>query len=53
LTPLDEGHFRRWDKLFVLTVNELFEGPNASMAKEKALSISAILREKVLANKKS
>lgn len=52
LTPLNEGHFRRWDKLFLFTVDELFEGPKANMAKERALSISAILREKVLANKK-
>ena len=51
LTPLNQGHFRRWDKLFLLTVDELFEGPKAKMAKERALSISAILREKVLWNK--
>lgn len=53
LTVLNEGHFRRWDKLFLLTVDKLFEGPNATMAKERALSISAILREKVFANKKT
>lgn len=51
LTPLNEGHFKRWDKLFILTVDELFKGPKATMAKERALSISAILRQKVLAKK--
>ena len=53
LTPLNEGHFRQWNKLFVLTVDELFEGNNASLAKERALSISAILCEQVLANRKN
>lgn len=51
LTPLTGAHFKRWDKLFALTVDELFEGPKATLAKEQALSISAILREKVLGNK--
>ena len=45
--PLDRTHFYRWNKLFVDTVNELFEGPNAELAKERALSISRIISEKV------
>ncbi|MBC7759980.1 MAG: group III truncated hemoglobin [Phormidesmis sp. FL-bin-119] len=53
LTPLNEGHFRQWNKLFVLTIDELFEGNNASLAKERALSISAILRQRVLTNRKN
>ena len=51
LSPLNEVHFRQWNKLFVHTVDKLFEGKNARIAKERALSISAILQEKVLANK--
>ncbi len=52
IQPLTEIHFRRWDRIFIRTVNKLFEGPNASLAKKRALSISAILREKVLADQK-
>jgi hemoglobin len=52
IQPLTEIHFRRWDQIFVRTVDKLFRGPNASLAKERALSISAILREKVLADQK-
>jgi len=48
IQPLDKTHFNRWNKLFVDTVNELFEGAKADLAKERALSISGIIREKVL-----
>lgn len=50
IQPLSEANFRAWDRIFVRTVDKLFEGKNASMAKERALSISAILREMVLKN---
>lgn len=45
--PLDKTHFHRWNKLFLETVNELFEGPNAELAIERALSISGIISEKI------
>jgi hemoglobin len=52
IRPLNEKHFKRWDKLFVSTIDKLFTGPKADLAKERALSISAILREKVLEGQK-
>ena len=48
IKPLNKTHFDRWNKLFVLTVDQLFEGTNAELAKERALSISGIIEEKVL-----
>jgi len=48
IKPLNKAHFERWNKLFILTVNQLFEGANAELAKEKALSISGIIKQKVL-----
>ena len=46
--PLQEQHFKRWVVLFTETVDELFEGEKANLAKQKALSISTILRIKIL-----
>ena len=48
IQPLDKTHFNRWNKLFLDTVNELFEGSKADLAKERALSISGIIKNKVL-----
>lgn len=48
ISPLDRTHFDRWNKLFIHTVDELFEGPKAELAKERAISISGIIRGKVL-----
>ena len=50
--PLKEQHFIRWVLLFNETVDELFEGDKASLAKQKALSISTILRIKILKENK-
>lgn len=47
IAPLDASHFEQWNKLFIATVNELFKGKNAELAKQKALSISAIIKEKI------
>ncbi len=46
--PLDKTHFNRWNKLFLDTVNELFEGSKADLAKERALSISGIISNEIL-----
>lgn len=46
-TPLEEEHFERWLDLFNLTVDELFEGPKAHLAKERALSIATVMRIKL------
>jgi len=48
IEPLNKTHFDRWNKLFILTVNQLFEGEKAELAKERALSISGIISAKVL-----
>ena len=49
--PLQEQHFNQWVLLFTETVDELFEGEKANLAKQKALSISMILRIKILKEK--
>lgn len=47
LTPLTKEHFSRWIKLFTETVDELFAGNKAMVAKEKATSIAAIMQVKI------
>lgn len=48
IEPLNKTHFDRWNKLFILTIDQLFEGSKAELAKERAISISGIIRDKVL-----
>ena len=43
-TPLREEHFDRWLGLFTETVDELFEGPTAELAKTRALKMARALR---------
>ena len=50
--PLQEQHFNQWVLLLTETVDELFEGEKANLAKQKALSISTILRIKILKESK-
>jgi len=45
--PLTKEHFSRWIKLFTETVDELFEGNKAMIAKEKAKSIATIMQVKI------
>jgi hemoglobin len=45
--PLEEIHFHRWLKLFSETVDELFSGKFAMMAKTKAKSIAALMQFKM------
>ena len=47
ITPLNESHFNQWNLLFTTTVDELFEGANASLAKQRAISISNIIAENI------
>ena len=49
IAPLNETHFFQWNKLFIGTVDELFAGEKANLAKQRAISISRILKEKILA----
>lgn len=48
LFPLNNEHFQRWVSLFTSTVDELFEGEKASLAKQQAISISTIMKIKIL-----
>ena len=47
LSALNEEHFKRWISLFEETVNALFSGPIADLAKTRALSISTMLQIKI------
>ena len=46
--PLTEDHFNRWVALFMQTVDELFEGDKALLAKQRALSIATVMKIKIL-----
>jgi len=53
LTPLNNTHFEQWNKLFIETVDEHFKGPNAELAKQRAISISLVLAQKIAPTSKS
>ncbi len=46
--PLTPEHFKRWLQLFVETVNNLFEGDKAELAKQRAMSISTSIQVKIM-----
>lgn len=41
-------HFNVWLKLFTSTVDELFEGEKAELAKQRAISIATVMQIKLL-----
>ena len=45
-TPLQPAHFARWKHLFIETVNELFEGDKAELARQRAVSIATMMEIK-------
>lgn len=47
-TPLNPEHFSRWIMLFSNTVDELFEGDKAALAKQRANSIAVVMQTKIL-----
>ncbi len=47
-SPLSMRHFQQWISLFTETVNELFEGENAELIKQRAQSIATIMQLKIL-----
>jgi hemoglobin len=47
VSPLNTGHFERWVALFITTVDELFAGEKASLAKQRALSIATVMQIKI------
>jgi hemoglobin len=46
-SPLAKEHFSRWVALFTATVEELFEGEKAELAKQRAMSIATMMQLKV------
>ena len=46
--PMHPDHFAHWVKLFQATVDELFTGPKADEAKQRAQSIAGVMMHKVL-----
>lgn len=48
--PLSKAHFQRWLKLFFETLDEMFEGPVASDARNRASSIATIFQYRLNIN---
>ncbi|MEO6490281.1 MAG: group III truncated hemoglobin [Ferruginibacter sp.] len=48
LFPLTAEHFAVWNNLFLNTVDELFEGKKAILAKQRAVSISTVMQLEIL-----
>ena len=44
---IDASHFDQWISLFHQTINQHFEGPIATMAKDRAISIREIFESKL------
>lgn len=45
--PMLEEHFKRWVELFTGAVDELFTGPKAEEAKQRAVSIAGVMAHRV------
>ena len=45
--PVEKEHFNRWIALFTQTIGDLFEGPKATEAKQKATNIAYIFQMKL------
>lgn len=48
LSAFKDEHFVRWVKLFTETVNDLYEGEKAEMAKQRAESIATLIKIKTI-----
>ncbi|MCC6288946.1 MAG: group III truncated hemoglobin [Chitinophagaceae bacterium] len=48
MVPLTKPHFKRWEALFLQTIDELFEGEKATLARQRALSISTVMQIKII-----
>ena len=44
---LKRGHFKRWLYLFHSTIDELFEGPYAELAKQRSISIAETMQKRL------
>ena len=45
--------FKQWHKLFAQTIDELFEGDNAELMKQRALSVATVMQIKIVAPQQS
>ena len=45
--PLKAEYFQQWTLLFISTVDELFIGEKAELAKQRAISISTVMQIKI------
>jgi hemoglobin len=45
--PIDRNHFDRWLTLFVETVDQMFEGKQASEIKQRAQSIATLFQHRM------
>jgi hemoglobin len=45
--PLSKEHFEVWINLFTGTVDELYEGEKAALAKQRAISIATVMQIKI------
>jgi hemoglobin len=50
-SKIEKEHLDRWVKLFAETVGELFEGPKATLAKQRAASIATMMNIKLSGQK--
>lgn len=48
--PLEQKHFDRWMELFIETIDELFTGEKAEMAKQRAATIAWTIANKMKQN---
>jgi hemoglobin len=46
-SPFTDHHFDTWLRYFTETIDDLFEGEKAFLAKERALSIATVMKIKV------
>jgi len=49
--PMEKQHFDRWVELFQATVDDLFSGPKADEAKQRAHTIAGVMMHNVLKRK--
>ena len=50
-SKIEKEHLDRWVKLFTETVDELFEGAKATLAKQRAASIATMMHLKLSGNR--
>jgi hemoglobin len=46
-SPIKKEHFNRWVSLYNETIDELFEGEKATLAKQRGLSIATMMQLKI------